>query len=155
MKVHPRTVDIISPDYVPLYVSFATIYFTLPCFMPVILIGGLLFRPTPLRSTPLHSAPLRSTPLHSAPLRSTPLHSTRSLPSTPPVRPGPRLIMSATPTLRPSLPLPPSSLPPTSQCRPAPTTTNTPSLLAAEWPAHRGPELVASQYTARPCSASS
>ena len=82
------------------------------------------------------------------PSHSTPLHFTRSLPSTPPLRLGLRSIPSTNPTLRPLFPLPPSYLPPPSRCRPAPTTAETPSLPAAEWPAHRGPELVASQYTA-------
>ena len=51
VEVHPITAAIRSLESVPLYVSFATTFFPLAWFLPVVLLGGLLFRPTPLRST--------------------------------------------------------------------------------------------------------
>ena len=98
--------------------------FSLPHFLPVVIWWGF--------NLPPHSTLLHSTHL----LHSTPLH------------PNPN------PTLIPLLPLTPFSSPPPSLCRPVPITAETPLLPAAKWTAHRGPELVASQYTLRPCSAS-
>ena len=103
MEVHPRTEAIISLDYVPIYVSFATTSFP-PAAIPA-------RRPSGGVTLPPHS---------------TPLHLTRSLPLTPPLCPGPRSSPSTTSTPRLSLPLPPSFSPSPSQCGHAPTTARYP-----------------------------
>ena len=76
--------------------------------------------------------------------------------------PGPELFLGAFPPpclsspIRPILPLLlTSSSPSPNLDRPVPTTSGTPSPPASKRTAHRGPELVASQYTAQPFFTSS
>ena len=100
-------------------------------------------------------------------LRSIPLHLTRSPhwicfspPLPPPAPPLPLPLPSLPiilpiPTLNPSLgPPPPVPLPSSNRFTFGPTTAGTPSPPPSVWPAHRGPESVASQCTVQPCSAS-
>ena len=90
---------------------------------------------------------------------SAPLHLTRSLPETPPrLLLRPRSAPRPTPPLTPSMislliPPPVSALPP-GLSPPDTTTSKTPALLAARWPARIGPESAASQYISRRYSAS-
>ena len=81
----------------------------------------------------------------SAPLHSAPLDPLAPLDSSPPKSKADSKSVAASDTLFFSS----SSL-----FQPAPATSETPSLPPPERTAHRGPELVASQYTAQPCSAS-
>ena len=90
------------------------------------------------------------------------LYYVKLLHCTPALIPGPSSFLGAFPPhcllphLCPITPLPlTSSLPSPNIHRPVNTTAGTPSPLASKLTAHRGPELVASQYTAQPCSTSS